>query len=81
MFSRGAQILEEDITEADVTDSACSIVPDRFAHTLFVNGIGALGRNGNLFDRQANGFGLPVEKFATHAMHADAVVGFRDGGH
>ena len=43
-------------------------------------GVDALRRDADFVERQADGLGLALEKFAADAVHADAFVAFGDGG-
>jgi len=39
-----------------------------------------LRRNEDFVERETDGFGLALKKFAANTVHGDAVVGLGDGG-
>src|SRR6266404_6453444 len=78
-FAVRAEILKENIAEGDGSHASIVLNAHGFFHTRLVNGIHALRRNADLVQRQIDGLRLLYEEFAADAMHADAIVGFRDG--
>ena len=80
LFAIGAQVFQEDVAEGDFSNALFEMDAKSFFHARFVNGIDALRRDADFVKRQADGLGLPLEKFAPDAMHADALVAFGDGG-
>lgn len=80
LFTIDAQVFQENIAEADVKNSLFAKTQNRFGHACLVDRIGTLLRNADFFDRQANGFGLPVKEFVADTVHADALVALGHGG-
>src|SRR6195256_5277328 len=79
-LSINAQVFEENIAEGHSLDTAREMLVQSFFHSRFVRGVDALWRDQDRVERQADGRGLPLEQHAAHAVHADAVVLFCDGG-
>src|SRR5271154_130646 len=76
----GAKILQENIAERDFSNAFFEMDAKSFFHASFVNRIDALRRDADFVKRQADGLGLPLEKFAADAVHADTFEAFGDRG-
>ena len=80
LFTIDAQVFQENVAETEVMNSLFAKTKNRFGHARLVDRIRTLRRNADFFDRQANGFGLPVKEFVANAVHADALVALGYGG-
>jgi hypothetical protein len=76
----GAEVFKEDISEGDSSNALVIEVEKRLFHAGFVDGIDALWRDRNFVQREAERFGLTMEKFSADAVHGDAIVILCDGG-
>ena len=79
-FAIGAEVFEENVAEGYFADALFEVDAQGFFHARFVEGIDALRRDADFVKRQADGLSLALEKIAADAVHADALVGFGDGG-
>jgi len=72
-FSVGAEIFEEDVSEGHGSNALVVEVAEGCFHSGFVNGVDALRRDEHFMQRQAERFGLAVEKGSTDTVNGDAV--------
>ena len=79
-FAIGTEVFEKDVAEGYFADALGEVNEKGFFHACFVDGIDALRRDEDFVKREADRFGLALEKFAADSVHGDAVVAFRDGG-
>src|SRR6266566_1283029 len=80
LLAINAEVFEENVAEGDFSNALVVVHAQCFLHARFVDGIDALRRDANFVERQADGLGLPLEKLAPYAVHADALVALGDGG-
>ena len=76
----GAQVFQEDVAKGDFAYTLIVEDAQSLLHARLVDGIDALRWDAHFVQRQADGFGLLEQEFATDAVHADAVVAVGDSG-
>src|SRR5882724_1011893 len=73
-----AQVFQKNIAERHAPDALLKCGAHRRFHSRFINWVHALRRYSNLMQRQADALRLSLQKFAPHAVHADALESLRD---
>lgn len=79
-FAIGAQVFEKDVAEGDFANALIVETAQGLLHARFIDGIQAPPGDAYFVQRQADGFGLELQEFATNAVHADAFIALGDGG-
>ena len=79
LFAIGAQVFEQNVAKGDLANALIVENAQGLPHARFIDGIHALGRDAYFVERQADGFGLELEKLPANAVHADAFVALGDG--